>query len=495
FFYTYMLLFLSFVWLCLITLWPRKTNLPPGPFPLPIVGSLFKLGIKPHQSLAELATIYGPLMTLKLGSVTTIVVSSPAIAKEVLQKNDKIFSNRTIPDALRALDHHKHSMAWLPVSAKWRSIRKISSTQLFTAQRLESNQGLRKQKVEELLEYVEENCKNKLAVDIGQVAFSTVLNLISNTVFSTDITHLDSNYAQEFKALIWGVMEEGGRPNFADYFPVLRSIDPQRIKHRMEGHFRKLDELFDGMIKQRLESRKLDNSPTSSSCSDFLDAILDYKQEDGFQLSDPDIKSLLKDIFAAGTDTTSSTLEWVMTELLCNPEKMAKAQAELKEIIAENKPIDESVIIRLPYLQAVVKETFRMHPPVPLLLPHKAESLVELCGYIVPKNTQVLINVWTMGRDPNVWENPTAFEPERFLNSNTDFKGRDFELIPFGAGRRICPGLPLAYRMVYLMLASLLHAFNWKLEDGLKPEDVDMEENFGITLQKAIPLRAIPLKK
>ncbi|PIA24894.1 hypothetical protein AQUCO_15200001v1 [Aquilegia coerulea] len=184
-----------------------------------------------------------------------------------------------------------------------------------------------------------------------------------------------------------------------------------------------------------------------------------------------------------------------MTELLCNPEKMAKAQAELKEIIAENKPIDESVIIRLPYLQAVVKETFRMHPPVPLLLPHKAESLVELCGYIVPKNTQVLINVWTMGRDPNVWENPTAFEPERFLNSNTDFKGRDFELIPFGAGRRICPGLPLAYRMVYLMLASLLHAFNWKLEDGLKPEDVDMEENFGITLQKAIPLRAIPLKK
>ncbi|KAF5204220.1 Cytochrome p450 [Thalictrum thalictroides] len=135
-----------------------------------------------------------------------------------------------------------------------------------------------------------------------------------------------------------------------------------------------------------------------------------------------------------------------------------------------------------------------MHPPVPLLLPHKAESTVELCSYIVPKNTQVLINVWTMGRDPNIWENPTSFEPERFLNSNMDFKGQDFELIPFGAGRRICPGLPLAYRMLYLMLASLLHTFNWKLEDGLKPEDMDMEENFGLTLQKAIPLKAIPIK-
>ncbi|KAF5199001.1 Cytochrome p450 76ad1 [Thalictrum thalictroides] len=272
----------------------QKTKLPPGPFPLPIVGSLFKLGTKPHKSLAELAKIYGPLMTLKLGSVTTIVVSSPTMAKEVLQKNDQAFSSRTIPEAVRILDHHNHSMAWLPVSSKWRSFRKVSSAQLFTAQRLESNQFLRKQKVEELIAYVEENCKNRHAVDIGQVAFSTVLNLISNTVFSIDLTHLDSNYAQEFKALVWGVMKEAGTPNFADYFPVLRSIDPQKIKYRMEVHFHKLNELFDGMIKQRLESRKLDNSPSSSSCSDFLDAILDYKQENGFQLSDPDIKALLK---------------------------------------------------------------------------------------------------------------------------------------------------------------------------------------------------------
>ncbi|KAL5715871.1 hypothetical protein ACHQM5_017633 [Ranunculus cassubicifolius] len=184
-----------------------------------------------------------------------------------------------------------------------------------------------------------------------------------------------------------------------------------------------------------------------------------------------------------------------MTELLKNPDIMVKAQSELRETIAENKPIKESDIDNLHYLQAIIKETFRLHPPVPFLIPHRGVTDVEVCGFIVPKKTQVLINVWTMGRDPETWEDPATFRPERFLNSSMDFRGRDFDLIPFGAGRRICPGLPLAHRMVTLMLlASLLHVFHWKLEGGMKPQDIDMEEKFGITLQKAIPLKAVPCK-
>lgn len=163
--------------------------------------------------------------------------------------------------------------------------------------------------------------------------------------------------------------------------------------------------------------------------------------------------------------------------------------------IEENKQIEESDIARLPYLQAVVKETFRLHPAVPFLVPHKASFDVEINGYIVPKNAQVLINVWASGRDPSVWANADKFAPERFLNENdgVDFKGRDFELIPFGAGRRICPGLPLANRMVHQMLATLVGNFEWELE-GIKGEEMDMDEKFGLTLQKAIPLRAIPTK-
>ena len=202
---------------------------------------------------------------------------------------------------------------------------------------------------------------------------------------------------------------------------------------------------------------------------------------------------LLQDLFIAGIDTTSSTVEWAMALLLHNPEKMVKAQDELEEVLGNNGKIQESDISKFHYLQAIVKETFRLYPPAPFLLPRKAVTDVEICGFIVPKNAQILINVWAMGRDLSIWPNPNSFMPERFLEHGIEFKGQDFELIPFGAGRRICPGLPLANRMVHLMLASLVHNFNWKLPDEMKPEDMDMEEMFGLTLHKAKPLQAIPI--
>lgn len=184
-----------------------------------------------------------------------------------------------------------------------------------------------------------------------------------------------------------------------------------------------------------------------------------------------------------------------MTELLRNPDKMAKAQNELDEVFGKGVIIQETNISKLTYIQAIVKETYRLHPAAPFLIPYKAEKNVELCDYFVPKNAQLWVNVWSIGRDPRVWPNPLMFSPERFIGRDTDVKGRDFELIPFGAGRRICPGIPLAYRMLHLMLATLLHSFNWKYHDGENSKDIDVEEKFGITLQKAQPLQAIPLAR
>ncbi|KZV13905.1 ripening-related P-450 enzyme-like, partial [Dorcoceras hygrometricum] len=154
----------------------------------------------------------------------------------------------------------------------------------------------------------------------------------------------------------------------------------------------------------------------------------------------------------------------------------------------------ESDIPRLPYLRAIVKETFRLHPAAPLLLPHKCEQDVEINGYVIPRNAQILINAWAIGRDSSTWSDPELFTPERFIAKETDFKGQHFELIPFGAGRRICPGIPLASRMVHLMVATLVHNFDWELDGGRKPEQVDMDERFGITMQKSIPLKAVPIK-
>jgi cytochrome P450 len=182
-----------------------------------------------------------------------------------------------------------------------------------------------------------------------------------------------------------------------------------------------------------------------------------------------------------------------MTELLKNPVSMSKACDELARVIGSRRNIEESQIDQLPYLQAVIKETFRLHPPAPLLLPRQAEVATQVIGYTIPKGARLLINIWAMGRDPNIWSEPKKFMPERFLEKTIDFKGGDFELIPFGAGRRICPGMPLAIRMVHLVLGlgSLLNQFKWKLPVEVERNGVDMAEKFGVTLIKAVPLCAI----
>ncbi|XP_030946371.1 geraniol 8-hydroxylase-like [Quercus lobata] len=467
---------------------PKK--LPPGPKPFPIIGNLLELGDKPHKSLAKLAMTNGPLMSLKLGQITTVVISSATMAKEVLQTHDQLLSNRSIPDAIRAHKQHELGLPWIPVSSRWRNIRKIFNSQLFAHKTLDANQNLRRKKVQELLADVHKSCLTNDAVDIGRAAFKTTLNLLSNTICSVDLADPNSDMAREFKELVWNIMEEVGKPNLADYFPVLRKVDPQGIRRRMTIYFGNMIELFDSLINKRLLTRK---EPDSIRNIDMLNTLLDISEESTGEFDKTQIERLFLDLFIAGNDTTSATLEWTMAELIHNPEVLSKAKEELNQIIGKGNQVEESDIARLPYLQAIVKETFRLHPPVPLLLPRKAEADVEIQGFTVPKGAQVLVNAWAIGRDSSIWENPISFKPERFMGSEIDVKGRNFELIPFGGGRRICPGLPLAIRMLHLMLGSLIHTFDWKLEDGFKPEDMSMEDKFGLTLQMAQPLRAIPI--
>ncbi|XP_056174146.1 geraniol 8-hydroxylase-like [Syzygium oleosum] len=298
-----------------------------------------------------------------------------------------------------------------------------------------------------------------------------------------------SGSARDFKDLVWCIMVEAGNPNLADYFPALKKIDPQGSRRRMTVYFTKIFELFDGLIEKRLRDRATVGSIRKN---DVLDTLLDAREDKSQDVDIFLIKHFLLDLFVAGTDTTSSTIEWALSELLHNPEKLSRAQAELDRVIGKGKPIEESEIARMPYLQAIIKETFRMHPPVPLYLPRKSGLETKIGGFTVPKGAQVLVNVWAIGRDPSIWKDPDVFMPERFLGSEIDVKGQDFELAPFGAGRRICPGLPLAMRILHWMLGSLINSFNWELEGGVKPEDMSMEEKFGITLQRAQPLRVIP---
>ncbi|XP_023730814.1 cytochrome P450 76T24 [Lactuca sativa] len=473
-----------------------STRLPPGPYPLPVIGSIFKLGKKPHHSLATLSKTYGPLMSLKLGSTTMIVVSSREIAQEFFSKHDISFSSRSIPYAAHAHDRHKISMVWLPVGDQWRRLRKISKEHLFSITQLDASQHLRKKKVQELVDYVNNCCQNGKAVNIGQTAVTTTLNVLSNFIFSIDLAEYDSVSSQDFKNLVGGLMEVGGTPNLADFFPVLRPLDPKGLLRSASFYTGKLMAIFEQHISKRLKERRTSSSDhhEPSSSKDLTDLLLDISENEKSSISIDDIRNLLFDLFLAGTDTTSSTLEWAMAELIHSPEKMSKARSELEEVMGkEDKTIEESDISRLPYLQAVVKETLRLHPPVTFLIPHRAIADVEIQGYIIPKDAQILCNLWAMGQDPNVWSDAQTFRPERFLDVGIDYKGHDFELIPFGAGRRMCPALLLAHRMLHMMLGALIYRFDWRIE-GMKPEDMDMTDKFGITLQKNLPLMAIPVK-
>lgn len=193
-------------------------------------------------------------------------------------------------------------------------------------------------------------------------------------------------------------------------------------------------------------------------------------------------------MFAAGTDTTFITLDWGMTELVTHPRILQKVQSEVRNIVGAKKYVSESDLPHLHYMKAVIKEIYRLHPPAPVLLPRESMEQIEINGFTISEKTRVFINAWAVGRDPASWKNPEKFEPERFLNSDIDFKGQDFELIPFGAGRRSCPAITFGSATVELGLAQLLHCFDWELPHGIRAADLDMTEVFGITMHRKSPL-------
>ncbi|VYS55626.1 unnamed protein product [Arabidopsis thaliana] len=472
-------------------------TLPPGPPILPLVGNIFQLGFNPHRSLAAFSKTYGPIMSLKLGRLTAVVISSPEAAKEALRTHDHVMSARTFNDALRAFDHHKHSIVWIPPSARWRFLKKTITKYLLSPQNLDAIQSLRMRKVEELVSLVNEFRERGEAIDLARASFVTSFNIISNALFSVDLATYDSNSSSyEFHNTVVHLTEIAGIPNVGDYFQYMRFLDLQGTRKKAVLCIEKLFRVFQEFIDARLAKRfsRTEKEPKEASSIDMLDSLLDLTQQNEAELTMNDLKHLLLDVFVAGTDTNSSTMEWAMTELFRSTEKMVKAQSEIRQVIGQNGFVQESDIPSLPYLQAIVKETLRLHPAAPLI-PRKSESDVQIMGFLVPINTQVVVNVWAIGRDASVWENPMKFEPERFLLRETDVKGRDFELIPFGSGRRMCPGISMALKTMHMVLASLLYSFDWKLQNGVVPGNIDMSETFGLTLHKAKSLCAVPVKK
>ncbi|KAH7854342.1 hypothetical protein Vadar_012759 [Vaccinium darrowii] len=499
---------LAALFLLLVISWTKAQNVttkqrPPGPKGWPVIGNMYDIGTMPHQNLYKLRLKYGPVLWLKLGSVNTMVVQSAKAAAELFKYHDLAFCDRKVPDALTSWSYNQGSVAFGNYGTDWQILRKLCSAELLVKNRVNETASLRRKCIDNMTLWIEEDSKASRArgglgeVDISRFLFYMAFNVVGNLMLSRDLLEPRSGEGHEFFDAMNKVMEWGGKPNVADFLPFLKWLDPMGIKKNMDRDMGRAMKIVAKYVKERVQQKKHSGTEKVNK-KDFMDAILEYEGDGQGRLdkiSERNATIIILEMFFAGSETTSSTVEWAMVELLRQPDSMRKVREEIARVIGPDKKVEEKNIDDLPYLVAVVKETLRLHPATPLLLPRNAMEDSNYMGYQIPKNTQVIVNAWAIGRDPESWDDPLSFKPERFLSKKIEYKGQNFELIPFGSGRRICPGFALAHRVVHLALASLIQSFDWEVSNSLTPGIMDMTERVGVTLRKLVPLKAIPKKR
>ncbi|KAI8549152.1 hypothetical protein RHMOL_Rhmol06G0004400 [Rhododendron molle] len=464
-------------------------KLPPGPWKLPLVGSIHHLaGSLPHRSLRNLAAKYGPIMHLQLGENSTVVVSSPRLAKEVMQTHDLAFANRHEVLAARIMTYNFVDIAFSPYGDYWRQMRKICILELLSAKNVHSFCSIREDEVFHLIESI----KSSLAspINLTTMMFSLTNDIIFRASFGKRYKDKDVliSLMKESNELVGGF-------DVCDLFPSLKVLHfLSGMRSKLVRLHQKMDQILEEIIsehEENLESCKGGNGEAGEE--DLATVLLILKQRGGLQfpVTNNNIKAVILDIFSAGTETSSTTIEWAMSELVRSQRVMKKTQAELRQVLRGKKRICEADLRELKYLKLVIKETLRLHPPAPLLVPRECREQAEIDGYLIPIKTKVIVNAWAIGRDPEYWNDAEKFLPERFDNSPINFIGNDFQYIPFGAGRRICPGMSFGLANVELPLAQLLFHFNWKLPNGANPEDLDMTETFGATARRISYLHLI----
>ncbi|XP_031489382.1 flavonoid 3'-monooxygenase-like [Nymphaea colorata] len=473
----------------------RNSQLPPGPTGWPLIGSLLALGAMPHHSIAELAKRYGPILSLRLGTTTVVATCSASAAREFLKHNDANFLSRPLNAAAKHMAYDSHDMVWADYGPKWRSLRKICAVHLFSNNVLDEFRHVREKEVEILAALLARDGKAGKSVEVGEALSVCMTNALGKVLIGRRVLEGEED-AGEFRGMVLEVMQLAGVFNIGDFVPSLDWMDLMGVAKKMKALHRRLD----GFLQRIVDEHTCSSGARGQG--DVLSVLLRLKDDpvglDGLdvKLTDTDIKALLFDLFTAGTDTSTSTVEWAIAELIRQPCIQKKVQAELDSVVGRDRLVKESDIPNLTYLQAIVKETFRLHPATPLSLPHIASESCQVAGYHIPKGARLLVNVWAISRDPSIWTDPLEFQPERFMPGSKyehiDVRGNDFEVIPFGAGRRICPGMSMGIRMVQLMVAALVHGFGWELPAGQLPEKLNMDEAYGITLQRAVPLKIHP---
>ncbi|CAI0378853.1 unnamed protein product [Linum tenue] len=469
---------------------PAAAPPPPGPTKLPIIGNLHNLagGSLPHHRLRDLANRYGGVMGLQLGQVPHLVITSAEAAREVMKTHDVVFAQRPKMLAAEILSYNFTDIAFAPYGAYWRQLRKICVLELLSAKRVKSFGSIREEEVS--------NAATRIADSAGrEFNFSRMLFSLTHAITARVAFGKKYNGQDEFIQLVEDITRAGGGFSLADLYPSVKLL---QVVSGMRSTLLRLRGETDRMLGSIIADHRSKGSKEDSAAGevdDLVDVLLKLQGngEPDFPLTDDNIKAVIFDIFIAGSDTSSTTLEWAMSEMVKNHRVLYEAQAEVRKVFGPKGEVDETLLHELHYMRLVIKETLRLHAPVPLLLPRENNEDCEIDGFLVKANTKVIVNVWAMGRDPKYWKEPEEFRPERFIDSSIDYKGSDFEFLPFGAGRRMCPGMVFGMANVELPLAKFLYHFDWELAGGIKAGDLDMEESFGATLTRKNDLKLIPI--
>ncbi|OMO70116.1 Cytochrome P450 [Corchorus olitorius] len=439
-----------------------------------------------HKSLANLSNRYGPLFYFYIGSKPCLLVSSHELAKEALFDNSTCFLNRPKLANLDYLTYGSADMAMAPYTPLWKFMRKLSMTQLLGTRALDRLNPLRREEIKRFIKILQEKAEAGEAVDIG----AELVRLTNNITLRMLLSRYEDEEADQLQKLIAEMNGIVTKVNLSDYFWFLKSFGLLGFRKRLKDVRDRFDILMDKFILEHKEARKKDDG----RIKDVLDILIDISEDEDaeMKLTNDNIKGLISNYLTGGTDSFPLMICWGLAELINHPEVMKKAQNEIDSVVGRNRILEESDVENLPYLKAIVKETLRLHPGGPLVVRESTEDCT-IGGYDIPGGTTLFVNVWALGKDPKQWENPLEFKPERFLSNEwrqgkqqlLDLRGHNFNLLPFGSGRRSCPGASLALAVVPAVLGIVIQCFDWKVDD--KNGRVTMEEKPGIALLRAHP--------
>ncbi|KAJ1281881.1 hypothetical protein BS78_03G007600 [Paspalum vaginatum] len=494
----------------------RARLLPPSPPGLlPVLGHLHLLGSLPHRALRSLARAHGPVLLLRFGRVPTVLVSSAAAAEEVMRTRDLAFASRP-RSALADRLLYGRDVAFAPYGEYWRQARRVCVLHLLSARRVLSFRRVREQEAAALVARVRAQASAAAPVDLSALLTEYANAVVSRAAFGDECARAllgGADRCRQVRDALTDFQTLLGTAPVGELLPWLGWVDAVR---GMEGRIRRTFEALDGLLEKVIDDHRRRRRTHSRQQSgddhlDLVDVLLDVHNMDEEhagvqQLETNEIKAIILDMFAAGTDTVTTAMEWAMAELITHPAAMHKVQAEVRAVAAVGSTvrgaatveISEADVAQLHYLRAVIKETLRLHPPLPLLVPREPPADAEILGHHVPAGTRVVVNAWAIGRDPAAWgEDAEAFAPERFAAADVEFRGQHFELVPFGAGRRACPGVGFAEAGIEMALASLLCHFDWEAPaagPGGGKGALDMSEVNGLAvhIKSGLSLLATP---